>query len=204
MTYISACAAFMLHTVCLTSHCYRDQALLRLSVASCRGGGGAPPPPATRRNVTQGGHPPPVQCIPCPPPAHPPAGRMHPHPPRAPLSPTCWTYAGIITQSQGGADYRMSPPRFQASCPWHGGTYEGTRGSRRIQPVQLQAHASCQYSWVPLCPHHLVSRASLSTSRAPGGPHPAQQSGPSTFSPGLACRQGWFFQTPPPFPLGLP
>ena len=33
MTYISACAAFMLHTVCLTSHCYRDQALLRLSVA---------------------------------------------------------------------------------------------------------------------------------------------------------------------------
>ena len=33
MTYISACAAFMLHTVCLTSHCYCDQALLRLSVA---------------------------------------------------------------------------------------------------------------------------------------------------------------------------
>ena len=33
MTYISASAAFMRHTVCLTSHCYCNQALLRLSVA---------------------------------------------------------------------------------------------------------------------------------------------------------------------------
>ena len=33
MTYISACAACMRHTVCLTSHCYCSQALLRLSVA---------------------------------------------------------------------------------------------------------------------------------------------------------------------------
>ena len=33
MTYISASAACMRHTVCLTSHCYCDQALLRLSIA---------------------------------------------------------------------------------------------------------------------------------------------------------------------------
>ena len=33
MTYISASAACMRHTVCLTSHCYCSQALLRLSVA---------------------------------------------------------------------------------------------------------------------------------------------------------------------------
>ena len=33
MTYISASAACMRHTVCLTSHCYYSQALLRLSVA---------------------------------------------------------------------------------------------------------------------------------------------------------------------------